>query len=298
MRLKSKGGEMKEALSTAESTSELLVKRAKQGDRQALEALIRSIQDRIYGLALRMLYYPADAEDATQEILVKIITHLDAFRRESSFITWAYRIASNHLLTTRKRRAEQWDLTFEKCEKRIERGLSYCGRKSYNHAENGLILEEMKLVCMQALLLCLSRELRIAFILGVVFQATGIEGGEILDISPESFRQRLSRGRKQISNFMATKCSLVNPKNSCHCERILPFDIEKECVIDPENLLFADHACHAKKNAQVMKRLEELDELVRVTVLFRSHPDYAAPEAFVDIVKNLMDSGRFQLLEK
>lgn len=287
---------MKEEPNNSNSTLELLVERAKEGDRKALETLVRSIQDRIYGLALRMLYYPADAEDASQEILIKIITHLDGFRRDSSFVTWAYRIASNHLLTTRRRRAEKWNLTFDKCQRRIEKGLSYCGHKSYNQAENGLLVEEMKLVCMQALLLCLSRELRIAFILGVVFQTTGIEGGEILDITPESFRQRLSRGRKQISDFLATKCSLINPKNPCHCERMLPFDIEKECVIDPENLLFADHDCHAKKNDQVMKWVDELDELVRVTILFRSHPEYAAPQAFVEIVKMLMDSGRFQLL--
>ncbi len=136
-----------------------------------------------------------------------------------------------------------------------------------------------------------------AVILGVVFQTTGMEGGEILDITPELFRKRLSRGRKQISDFMLTKCSLVNPKNPCHCERILAFDIEKARVIDPENLLFADHPCHAKKNGQVINRLQELDEMVRVTALFRSHPDYAGPRAFVDIVKTMMDSGRFEFLE-
>ncbi len=276
---------------------ESLVEKAKEGDKDALEDLVRGIQDRIYGLAIRMLYHPADAEDATQEILIKIITHLDGFRGESGFATWAYRIASNHLLTTKRRRAEKWNMTFDECERRIEKGLSYSGRQSFNEAEKGLLLEEMKLACMQALLLCLSREIRMAFILGVVFQTTGIEGGEILDITPESFRQRLSRGRKQISAFMTTKCSLVNPKNPCHCERILAFDIEKECVINPENPLFADHPCHAKKNGQVMNRLQELDEMVRVTALFRSHPDYAAPQAFVEIIKKLMDSGRFQLLE-
>jgi len=288
---------MKKGIKPTEPTLENLVEQAKEGDKDALEDLVRRIQDRIYGLAIRMLYHPADAEDATQEILIKIITHLDGFRGESGFTTWAYRVASNHLLTTRKRRSEEWDLTFDKCERRIEKGLSYCGHQSYNQAENGLLLEEMKLACMQALLLCLSREIRMAFILGVVFETTGIEGGEILDITPESFRQRLSRGRKQISDFMSTKCSLVNPKNPCHCERILSFDIEKACVIDPENLLFADHLCHAKKNGQAMNQLQELDELVRVTALFRSHPDYAAPEAFVEIVKKLMGSGRFQLLE-
>jgi len=288
---------MKKESQTTEPALEMLVEQAKEGDKDALEDLVRRIQDRIYGLAIRMLYHPADAEDATQEILIKIITRLDGFRGESGFTTWAYRLASNHLLTTKRRRAEQWNMTFEKCERRIEKGLSYSGHQSFNEAENGLLLEEMKLACMQALLLCLSREIRMAFILGVVFQTTGIEGGEILDITPESFRQRLSRGRKQISDFMATKCSLVNPKNPCHCERILAFDIEKVCVIDPENLLFADHPCYAKKNGQAMNRLQELDQLVRVTALFRSYPEYAAPEAFVEIVKKLMDSGRFQILE-
>jgi len=288
---------MKKKPQVVEPALENLVEQAKGGDRDALEELVRRIQDRVYGLALRMLYHPADAEDATQEILIKIITHLDGFRGESGFKTWAYRIASNHLLTTRKRRAEEWNFTFDKCEKRIEKELSYCGHQSFNEAESGLLLEEMKLACMQALLLCLNREIRMAFILGVVFQATGIEGGKILDITPESFRQRLSRGRKQISDFMSTKCSLINPKNPCHCEKILSFNIEKACVIDSENLLFADHPCHAKKNGQTINQLQELDELVRVTTLFRSHPDYTAPEAFVEIVRKLVDSREFQLFE-
>lgn len=41
---------------------------------------------------------PADAEDATQEIFLKAITHLGGFRQESGFRTWLYRIAANHLL--------------------------------------------------------------------------------------------------------------------------------------------------------------------------------------------------------
>ncbi len=50
-----------------DTTIEKLVEQAKEGDKDALEEVIRRIQDRIYGLAIRMLYYPADAEDATQE---------------------------------------------------------------------------------------------------------------------------------------------------------------------------------------------------------------------------------------
>jgi len=63
-------------------------------------------KERVFGLAVRMLGHPVDAEEATQEILIKIITHLSAFRQESTFTSWIYRIAANYLLVTRKRRAE------------------------------------------------------------------------------------------------------------------------------------------------------------------------------------------------
>ena len=83
-----------------------MVKQAKNGNRAALEQLILRIQDKIFGLALKMLGHPEDAEDATQEILIKVITSLSGFRGESAFETWMYRISSNHLLTTRKRKSE------------------------------------------------------------------------------------------------------------------------------------------------------------------------------------------------
>jgi len=51
-----------------ESSLEVLARKSREGDKNALEELIRRIQDRIYGLSLRMLYHPIDAEDASQEI--------------------------------------------------------------------------------------------------------------------------------------------------------------------------------------------------------------------------------------
>jgi RNA polymerase sigma factor (sigma-70 family) len=92
---------------TAESSFERLVNLAKEGQKSALEELVRRIQGRIYGLALRALFLPADAQDATQEILIKIITHLDSFKGESKFTSWCFRIAANHLISTHKRRAEK-----------------------------------------------------------------------------------------------------------------------------------------------------------------------------------------------
>ena len=279
-----------------ETSFKRLVELAKKGQRNALEELVRRIQDRIYGLALRTLFLPADAEDATQEILIKIITHLGSFKGESRFTTWCFRIAANHLLSTRKRRAERW-FSFEKCKQAIEEALSMSSIEDFESPEDHLIVEEVKLACLQGMLLCLSREIRMAFILGVVFEVTSVEGSQILSITPEAFRQRLSRGRKQIQDFMTKKCSLVNPGNPCACVKLLPYEIKIK-LLDPGNLRFADHRCYARWNGPADSRLQELGELKRIAVLFRSHPDYAAPEIFVESIKKLVASRRLEILNE
>jgi len=280
---------------THEPSIETLVERAREGRRDALTELIQRVQDPIYRLALRTLFLPADAEDATQEILIKIITHLSAFRGESRFSTWYFRIAANHLLNTHKRRAEKWGYSFELCERSIQEALSMSSAERVETPEESLLAEEVRLACLQGLLLCLSREIRLVFILGVVFDVTSHEGAYILDITPEAFRQRLSRGRKQIRNFMTKKCSLVHPDNPCTCAKLIPFEIKIK-LLDPKNLRFANHRCYARRNDSVDSRLQELDEVKRLAVIFRSHPDYAAPGTFVESIKKLVDSGRFKIL--
>src|SRR3972149_6005176 len=67
------------------------------GNVDALEHLLIALKDPLFRLALRMLGNFADAEDATQEVLIKITTALSAFERRSSIRTWAFRVAVNHL---------------------------------------------------------------------------------------------------------------------------------------------------------------------------------------------------------
>jgi len=80
----------------------ILVDRAISGDRKALEELLVGVQDIVFNLSLRMLGSPHDAEDASQEIYIRIITGLSTFKKESAFSTWVYRIATNHLLNYKK----------------------------------------------------------------------------------------------------------------------------------------------------------------------------------------------------
>src|SRR6266481_6429334 len=89
-----------------------LVARTRAGNREALGELVQRHQGWIYNIAVRMLSHPQDAEDATQEILIKALTRLSSFEGRSSFRTWLYRIVVNHVLNMKRGRRETAELTF------------------------------------------------------------------------------------------------------------------------------------------------------------------------------------------
>ena len=188
-----------------ELSNEELVAQAKGGDKIALEMLIQRIQNQIFNLAVRMLYDPVDAEDAAQEILIRIITRLGGFRGEAAFTTWAYRVAANYLLTTRRRLVENTIASFDDSEALITRNSANAWRESESEAQQGLVVEEIMISCLQGLLLCLDREHRLAYILGEIFNVTGEQGAEILEISQTAYRKRLSRARARLREFMLKK---------------------------------------------------------------------------------------------
>ena len=72
-----------------------LVERCRQGDLGAFEEVYRIHSRRLYGVAVRMLGNPADAEDMLQEIFLAAHRKLDSFRGESALGTWLYRLAVN-----------------------------------------------------------------------------------------------------------------------------------------------------------------------------------------------------------
>ena len=83
---------------------EELVLRAQSGDRDALDQLLTRHQPWVFNIAIRMLGRFADAEDATQEVLIRVLKSLHSFRGESKFRTWLYRIAANAAIERRRRR--------------------------------------------------------------------------------------------------------------------------------------------------------------------------------------------------
>ena len=104
------------AVSDAEDQE--LVRLIQGGNRDALERLITRHQRWIYNIVLRMVYFPHDAEDATQEILIKLLTKLSTFKGTSQFRTWLYRLVVNHLLNMKRGRLETAAMTFARREAR------------------------------------------------------------------------------------------------------------------------------------------------------------------------------------
>lgn len=95
---------------------------ARDGDTQALEHVVVAVHDDVYRLAVRMLWHPEDAKDATQEALVRIVTRIATFRGDAAFRTWAYRVAANHILNWRESRVEQENLTFRRFADQLHDG--------------------------------------------------------------------------------------------------------------------------------------------------------------------------------
>lgn len=72
-----------------------LVRRAREGDSAAFEALVTAYETKIYNLAFRYLGSREDALDASQEVFLRVFRFLGGFQEESGFSTWLYRIGVN-----------------------------------------------------------------------------------------------------------------------------------------------------------------------------------------------------------
>jgi len=203
----------------ADQSLEALARQAVEGDREALNAVVVAIQGPVYGLALRMLWNRADAEDATQEILVRVVTRLAQFDLRSALTTWVYRVAVNYLLDVKKSPIERMRLTFEAFGDDLAHGLSDAGPAD---VERSVLVEEVKVGCTLAMLQCLDRPHRLAYVFGEIFEMSGPEAAEILGIVPDAFRKRLQRARDEVMAFTRAHCGLVSSDAACACHRRVP----------------------------------------------------------------------------
>ena len=265
----SEGSNLVEGGGGDSATLETQVVQAQEGDRESLEMVVSRVHDLVCRLSLRFLGHPQDAEDATQEILLRIVTRLSTFRGESAFTTWVYRVASNRLLTLRAGRAEA-GITVEEFEEDLGQGLSSDPPAAYPGVEKALLLEELKIACTTAMLLCLDRKHRLAYILGEILEMDHGEAADVAGISPANHRKRLSRARAVITGLMKRRCGLFEPSNPCRCWGRLDRAVDLERV-DPERLVYAGSLEQARRFPRVLDEIRRLEELSRSAALYRSH---------------------------
>ena len=244
---------------------------AREGDRAALDSIVRTVERPIFNVAMRMLANRADAEDATQEILVKIVTHLATLRDVDAAGAWAFRIACRHLVHERKRGAiEAMQLDFARFASDLDMGLSADEAHGLSAAESILAVEEVKVGCTLAMLVCLSRESRIAYILGEIFEVPATEAAAVLDIGSAAFRQRLRRARAAISAFMITSCGLISDTAACHCHLRVSRALETGRIRKGKALLSGS----PPDTATIQARVKALEQGRAAAAVMRSNPDF------------------------
>ncbi|MVU80145.1 sigma-70 family RNA polymerase sigma factor [Nocardia sp. ET3-3] len=270
-----------------------LVARAVAGDRDAVSAIVRLLQDPIYRLALRMVWRPADAEDATQEILLRAVGHLDSFRGEARLTTWAYRIGVNYLLNLERRTPQEArQLSLDEYGEGLKDGLA---EEDYRGPEAALLTRETRLNCTQAMLQCLSRDERVAYVLSDVFEVSSDEAAWIVGATSAAYRKRVERAKKRLGSFLQSTCGLANPEAFCRCSRRVGKAIELGRV-DPRRPAFAKHPV-TPGGRGVEEAERQMVRLHDAAAVLGAHPDYAAPQAKMEAIAGLLRSGRFPLLE-
>ena len=266
-----------------ESTARVLeddARRAIDGDRDALDRLVRALQGDIYGLALRMLCNREDAEDATQEILVRIVTRLSQFNFRSKLKTWAYRVAVNYVLDVKKSLVERLHLSFEQFAEDLTRGLSL---EAPEETERSLLIEEVKVGCTLGMLQCLDRPHRLAYVLGEILELPGPEAAEALGISPELFRKRLQHARGAILAFTRTYCGLASDTAACRCNRQVPSAL-RAGKVRADSCSFAGTASSFQETRAMIRQVDEARWALEVHRT--SHPRASS----VDFARRLIDA--------
>jgi DNA-directed RNA polymerase specialized sigma24 family protein len=222
-----------------------------------------------------------------------VITKLSTFLGTSSFRTWLYRIVVNHVLNMKRGRADAAGWTFTRYGESLDGtpDMDLPDPRSVP-ADVRLLVDEARIGCTTAMLLCLDREQRLTYILGAIFGVTDVVGAELLDTSRENFRQKLARARRDLHSFLHDKCGLVNAANPCRCAKKTQ-GFMKAGYLDPRNLLFA--RAHVTRVRDVAgKACEDLGALDEAYAeLYREHP-FHQPRDFVSALRTLIEGTAFR----
>ncbi|MGG5316088.1 RNA polymerase sigma factor [Enterococcus sp. AZ072] len=277
-----------------ERVTENVINDAIAGNRLALENILLDVQDLVFNLSLRMLGSIPDAEDATQDILTKLITNLSTFRKESKFETWVYRIATNYLIDYKKSMFANQPLSFEVYSQDIKAGVIENTNDLLQGVEEKILGQELKLSCTNVMLQCLDPTSRCVFVLGTMFKVNSKLAGEILDMTPENYRQKLSRAKKQVASFLTCYCGLTNT-GFCSCEKRIGLAIQSK-RLDPQKLDYQN--LEEVKQNSLTNYIEAMEQLDEQATIFSELPNYSSTIASKQFLVQLLNSPNMDTVRR
>ena len=271
----------------------ILIEQAVAGNGKALEELLADVQDMVFNLALRMLGTVHDAEDATQDILIRVMTNLMSFRRECGFHTWVYRLSVNYLLNYKKSMFAEHPLDFEFYGNDIRYAKLDEEDDVLDEMTRKDLAEELKLSCSNVMLQCLDAETRCIFILGTMFRIDSKTGAEIMEITPENYRQRLSRARRKVADFLTEYCGLSG-KGFCSCYHRVSYAVS-------QGRLSAGHmefsGLQEIERARLEECTEQMERLDALACTFEAFPCYRSTVSSSQVVGKLLGSDAWKRIK-
>jgi hypothetical protein len=189
---------------------------------------------------------------------------------------------------------ESPEVSLEALGERLQQGLEFTASLGDPHGNSRTLTPEDKLAarqvalgCTQNMLMALDREQRLVYVLDVVFGLASPDAAEVLDITPEAYRQRLARARAKLDGFAASTCGQVNRDAACQCERQLPAlarlreQARTRSPAQPPSLV----TLHRRERAEAERQFDALVRMGDAAAVFRAHPAYEAPEAIVQSIR-------------
>ena len=179
-----------------------LVHRAQHDDIAAYDELVRRYQERIYATVYHMTANHEDANDMTQEALIKAYRALKSFKGDSSFYTWVYRIAVNKTINFLKQRKNRAHMSLNDMDFNAERDPALVALISHNTPRRDLCLVELQ-EKLNAALQKLSEHHRMAVVLHDIQGMSHEEVGAIMDCNVGTVRSRLFYARQQLQAYLS-----------------------------------------------------------------------------------------------
>lgn len=159
------------------------------------------------------------------------------------------------------------------------------------NVEKTILAEELKMSCTNVMLQCLDTESRCIFILGTMFQVDSRIAGDILGITPEAYRQRLSRVRRKMADFLKEYCGEYG-NGACHCADRVNYAIQNH-RISPGQLDFTA-AIPTETMVEVKEAMEDIDGLSQE---FSYCKTYQSPESLKEFIRKFLDGTPFSVIQ-